>query len=122
MAHVLVVDDSELDRFILAKIIEQAGHECHFATGGLEALETYLRGGLDIVVTDLQMPDGGGLEFIEALRALLPEAPIIVVSGMRPEVLTEAESKGAFAAFSKPVDPDELVGAIAQAVPGTDDS
>ena len=122
MAHVLIVDDSELERVILGRIIGQAGHECYFASGGLEALETYLRGGLDVVVTDLAMPDGGSLDLIEGLRAMLPEAPIIVVSGMRPEVLTAAESKGAFAAFSKPVDPDELVEAIAQAVPGTDDS
>ncbi len=53
---------------------------------------------------------------------MLPEAPIIVVSGMMPEVLTEARSKGATAAFSKPVDPDELVEAIAKAVSGADDS
>ncbi len=117
MARVLIVDDSQLERVILGRIIGQAGHECHFASGGLEALETYLRGGLDILVTDLEMPDGGGLELIEALRALLPEAPIIVVSGMGPDVLAEAESKGALAAFSKPVDPDALLEAVAQAVP-----
>jgi CheY-like chemotaxis protein len=118
VARVLIVDDSQMERVILGTIIGQAGHECHFASGGLEALETYLRGGLDIVVTDLEMPDGGGLELIEGLRAMLPEAPIIVVSGMRPEVLTAAGSKGAFAAFSKPVDPQELLEAIAQAAPG----
>jgi CheY-like chemotaxis protein len=117
VARVLIVDDSQLERVLLGRIIEQAGHECHFATGGLEALETYLRGGIDIVVTDLQMPDGGGLELIEALAALLPGVAIIAVSGMRPEVLAEARSKGAAAAFSKPVDPDELVEAIAQAAP-----
>ncbi len=115
MARVLIVDDSRLERVLLGRIIEQAGHECHFATGGLEALETYLRGGIDIVVTDLQMPDGGGLELIEALAALLPGVAIIAVSGMRPEVLAEARSKGAAAAFSKPVDPQELLEAIAQA-------
>ncbi len=117
MASVLIVEDSRLERLILGQIIEQAGHECHFATGGLEALEIYLRGGIDIVVTDLQMPDGGGLELIEALGALLPGVAIIAVSGLRPEVLAEARSKGAAAAFSKPVDPDELVEAIAQAAP-----
>ncbi len=120
MARVLVVDDSQLERVILASIIERAGHECHFASGGLEALEAYLRGGLDILVTDLEMPDGGGLELIEGLRAMLPEAPIIVVSGMRPEVLAEAESKGAFLALSKPVDPQELIEAIAHAIPRDD--
>ena len=118
----LIVDDSQLERVLLGKIIEEAGHECHFATGGLEALETYLRGGLDIIVTDLQMPDGGGLELIEALKSLLPETAIIAVSGMKPEGLAEAKSKGATAALSKPVDPDELVEAIAKAVPGADDS
>ncbi len=123
MARVLIVDDEPTDRVILANIIEQAGHECHFASGGLEALETYLRGGIDIVVTDLQMPDGGGLELIEALKSLLPETPIIAVSSMTPEGLAEAKSKGATAAFSKPVvDPDGLVEAIAKAVAGADES
>ncbi len=121
MARVLIVEDETTDRVILANIIEQAGHECHFASGGLEALETYLRGGIDIIVTDLQMPDGGGLELIEALKSLLPETAIIAVSGMKPEGLAEARSKGATAAFGKPVDPDELIRAIAQAVPGDDD-
>ena len=122
MARVLIVEDEPTDRVILANIIEQAGHECHFASGGLEALEAYLRGSIDIVVTDLQMPDGGGLELIEALKLLLPETAIIAVSGMNPEGLAEARSKGATAAFSKPVDPDELVEAIAKAVPGADES
>jgi len=122
VARVLIVDDEPTDRAILANIIEQAGHECHFASGGLEALETYLRGGIDIIVTDLQMPDGGGLELIEALKSLLPETAIIAVSGMKPEGLAEARSKGATAALSKPVDPQELIEAIAQAVPGSNDS
>ena len=122
MASVLIVADSRAESLILGSIIEQAGHECHFASGGLEALETYLRGGIDIVVTDLEMPDGGGLELIEGLKLLLPETAIIAVSGMAPEGLAEARSKGATAAFSKPVDPEELVRAIAQAVPGDDDS
>ena len=122
MARVLIVDDEPTERVILANIIEQAGHECHFASGGLEALETYLRGGIDIIVTDLQMPDGGGLELIEALKSLLPETAIIAVSGMKPEGLAEARSKGATAALSKPVDPQELIEAIAQAVPGSNDS
>ncbi len=117
MARVLIVDDEPTDRVILATIIEQAGHECYFASGGLEALETYLRGDIDIVVTDLQMPHGGGLELIEGLKLLLPETAIIAVSSMKPEGLAEARSKGATAAFSKPVDPQELLEAIAQAAP-----
>ena len=68
------------------------------------------------------MPHGSGLELIEALKSLLPETAIIAVSSMNPEGLAEARSKGATAAFSKPVDPDKLVEAIAQAVPGANES
>ena len=117
MARVLIVDDEPTDRVILANIIEQAGHECHFASGGLEALETYLRGGLDIVVTDLQMPHGSGLELIEALKLLLPETAIIAVSGMGQDLLAAAKHMGAFGALSKPIDPHELVKALVQAAP-----
>ena len=122
MARVLIVEDEPTDRVILAKLLERMGHEVYVASDGEEAFKTYLKNNIEIIITDLEMPDGGGLELIEALRALLPDAPIIVVSGMGPKVLIEAESKGAFAAFSKPVDPDELVEAIAKAVPGDDDS
>ena len=115
MAHVLIVEDSRAQSLILANIVEQAGHECHFASGGTEALETYRRGGIDVVVTDLQMTDGDGLELIEALRSSLPDAAIVAVSGMGPTLLGAAKRLGALAAFSKPVDPDELVEAIAKA-------
>ena len=115
MASVLIVEDDQADRTILGNIVERSGHQAHFASGGKEALEVYLGGGIDVVVTDLQMSDGDGLELIEALRAVLPETAIIAVSGMGPELLAEAVSKGAFAALSKPVDPHELLYAVAKA-------
>ena len=102
-------------RTILANIVERTGHEVYFGYGGKEALGIYLRGGIDIVVTDLQMPEGDGLELIEALGALLPEPVIIAVSGMGPKLLAEAESKGAFAALSKPIELIEFVETLAQA-------
>ncbi len=115
MARVLIVENDQTDRIILANIVERTGHEVDFACGGKEALGIYLKGGIDIVVTDLQMPDGDGLELIEALGALLPEPVIIAVSGIGPKLLTEAESKGAFAALSKPIELIEFVETLAQA-------
>ena len=115
MARVLIVEDEPTDRVILANIVERMGHEVYFAYGGKEALGIYLRGGIDIVVTDLQMPDGDGLELIEALRSLLPEPVIIVVSGKGPELLAEAERKGVFAALSKPIELIEFIETLAQA-------
>jgi DNA-binding NarL/FixJ family response regulator len=77
---------------------------------------------IDVVVTDLQMPHMDGLELMAALQALFPDVAIIVVSGKGPELLTAAMDKGALVAFSKPVDPQELIEAIAGAVRGDDDS
>ena len=117
MARLLVVDDEEADRIIIGTVLDRAGHEVEFASNGEEALQTYLQSSFDIVVTDIHMPDGDGLEFIKALIAMVPETVIIAVSGKGPELLAEAESHGVLAAFSKPIDPQKLVDAIAQAVP-----
>ena len=117
MARVLIVEDERAESVILGNIVEQAGHEVFFASGGEEALGIYLSGGIDVVVTDLRMADGDGFDLIEALRALLPETAIIAVSGKGPDLLAEAREKGALAALSKPVDPHELIEALATAVP-----
>ncbi len=117
MARVLVVEDEQTDRLILAGIVEGMGHEVYFASDGEQAFKTYMKMSIDVVVTDLLMPHVDGLEFIEELKTLFPEAPVIAVSGKGPELLATAEDKGACAALSKPVDPEELVEAITKALP-----
>ncbi len=112
MARVLIVEDERTDRVILAELLERMGHEVYFASDGEEAFKTYLKNSIEIIITDLNMPHVDGLEFIGAVGALFPRAVIIAVSGKGPELLAEAESKGAFAALSKPVDPQELRKAI----------
>jgi len=112
MARVLIVEDEPTDRVILAKLLERMGHEVYVASDGEEAFKTYLKNSIEIIITDLEMPHVDGLEFIESVRALFSRAAIIAVSGKGPELLAEAESKGAVAALSKPVDPQELRMAI----------
>ncbi len=115
MARVLIVEDELTDRVILAKLLERMGHEVHFASDGEEAFKTYLKNSIEIIITDLNMPHVDGLEFIGVIRSLFSEAVIIAVSGMGPEILAAATRKGAFAALSKPIDPQELRKAIAEA-------
>ena len=117
MARVLVVEDEQTDRMILAGIVEGMGHEVYFASDGEQAFKTYMRMSIDVVVTDLLMPHVDGLEFIVALRTLFPDAQVIAVSGKGPKLLAAARKRGARAAFSKPVDPDRLSKAITKAVP-----
>ena len=117
MARILVVEDEQTDRMILAGIVEGMGHEVYFASDGEQAFKTYLRKSIDVVVTDLLMPHVDGLEFIVALKTLFPDAQVIAVSGKGPKLLAAARRKGASAALSKPVDPDRLSKAITKAVP-----
>ena len=117
MARVLIVEDEPTDRLALATIVEGKGHVVYFASNGEQAFKIYMRKSIDVVVTDLLMPHVGGIEFIVALKALFPDAPIIAVSAKGPELLVAAENKGACAALSKPVDPQELLEAIEEAAP-----
>ena len=112
MARILIVEDEPTDRVILANLLERMGHQVYVASDGEEAFKTYLKNSIEIIITDLEMPHVDGLEFIESVRALFSRAAIIAVSGKGPELLAEAESKGAVAALSKPVDPQELRKAI----------
>jgi len=118
VARVLVVEDEQTDRMILASMVEGMGHEVFYASDGEQAFKTYIRMNIEVVITDLLMPNVDGLEFIVSLRMLFPDAPVIAVSGKGPELLAEAEKKGAMVALSKPVDHDELIAAIAKASPG----
>jgi CheY-like chemotaxis protein len=117
VARVLVVEDEQTDRVILASIIEGAGHEVFFAPDGEQAFKAYMRMSIDVVVTDLLMPNVSGLEFIGELKGLFPDQPVIAVSGKGPELLAEAESKGADMTLSKPIDAPALLEAIAKAAP-----
>ena len=60
MARVLVVEDEQTDRLILAGIVEGMGHEVYFASDGEQAFKTYVRMSIDVVVTDLLMPHVDG--------------------------------------------------------------
>ncbi len=117
MARVLVVEDEQTDRVILAGIVEGMGHEVFFASDGEQAFKSFLKNSIEIVITDLQMPHVDGLEFIVELKSLFPDVPVIAVSGKGPELLAVAEKKGACVALSKPVDPDQLLEAIARVAP-----
>ena len=117
MARVLIVEDEQMDRVILGSIVEGMGHVVYFASDGEQAFKTYMRSSIDVVVTDLVMPCVSGIEFIVELKTLFPDAPIIAVSAQGPELLAEAENKGASVTLSKPVDSKELLDAIAKVAP-----
>ena len=116
MAKVLIVDDDEQARLLERHILESVGHELFFAKNGAEAMRLFMRKTPDVVVTDLQMPGGDGIELIEALVGMFPEVYIIAISGTGPTLLSTAKIMGAKTALQKHVDPQVLIDAVAEAL------
>lgn len=112
MARILIVDDDEMDRLLERTILQDAGHELFFASDGAVALRLYREKHVDLVLTDLAMPNLNGLRLIRELRDLNPDVPVIAISGKSPEQLPSAEDMGAARTFFKPVDRDELLKAV----------
>ena len=116
MARILIVDDDEMDRLLLRAILEREGHETFSAEDGQQAIGVFGGTEIDVVITDLQMPRVHGLELITVLREVSPRPAIIAISGTGSDQLDMAKAVGADATLTKPVDPEELLAAIAMAV------
>ena len=112
MAKILLVDDEETDRMFGRTVLQNAGHELFYAHDGEAALKICKEVDLDVVVTDLVMPDFNGLRLIKELRAEGVNTPIIAVSGWASDQLDLAEDYGANVALVKPLDGSELVRAV----------
>jgi DNA-binding NtrC family response regulator len=108
-SHVLVVDDEELYRRSLARILSRVGHQVSEARDASEALALLGQGGVDLVVSDVRMPGLNGLELVRQVRDIDPDLPCIVVTGFgSPESSVEALRAGAFWYLEKPFDQGHL--------------
>ena len=116
MARILIVDDEEGDRLLAQAILERAGHETFFAHDGEEALREYALRGVDLVLTDLHMPEVHGFELITVLRDFAKPPAIVAVSGTGQFQLQMAEALGARYTLNKPINPELLLDAIDRAL------
>jgi CheY-like chemotaxis protein len=106
MATILVADDDELLARMLEKALLRSGHQVIRAANGVEALRLYDPAKVDLVLTDLIMPEKEGLELIMSLRKINKEIKIIAMSGggrSGPEnYLPIAKQMGSKAVLKKP--------------------
>ena len=116
MANILIVDDEEMDRLLERTCLEDAGHTPFFASDGEAALQVYEDNDIDVVVTDLRMPNLDGLQLIQQLLEINPGAAVIAVSGAAVDQLGEAEAVTALSGLVTPIQPDQLVEAVQEAL------
>ena len=110
---VLVVDDSGLARRRARGILESAGFEVLEAEDGIAALESYFVTKPDVVLLDLVMKGMYGLEVLQRLREMDPDARVIVVSADVQTSSHELVAQGGAVGFLvKPVDPSQVLNLV----------
>jgi CheY-like chemotaxis protein len=116
MACILVIDDNDELRVTLGEILEGAGYEVREASNGREGLACCQAHAIDLVVTDLLMPEQEGLATIQQLRTMEPIPKIIAMSGGgqtgRLDFLHAATLLGADRTLQKPVRARDLLTAV----------
>lgn len=118
--RVLVIDDDPCMRELLRLHLSNAGYEVVAAEDAVVALKLMLRQPPDLMIVDVEMPYMGGLELIGTLKqdALYASIPALVLTA-RQDADDAARRAGALACLKKPLFADQLLTAVAEALPGT---
>lgn len=117
MAKILAVDDSASMRQMVSFTLQQAGHQVLEAVDGLKALELAKTGPVDLVLSDVNMPNMGGLELVQKLRTLpsYQFTPILMLTTESSiDKKKEGKAVGATGWIVKPFNPDQLLATIAK--------
>jgi len=117
MSLIMIVEDDPHIRAMLQETLQQEGYETFVAEHGVDAIEYYQQHNVDVVVTDILMPEKEGLSLITEIRRVNPASKIIAISGGAPQIssgcnLELARMFGAQHTFQKPLDIDALLQTI----------
>jgi two-component system sensor histidine kinase RpfC len=121
--RILVAEDNPVNRRVLEKILERAGHEAVFARDGDEALNRLDDGGFDVVLMGMNMPGTSGLDVARVYRFThtdRPHLPIIALTAEATEAARRDCAEAGMDAFlTKPVDPHTLFATIRELIGGS---
>ena len=112
--NVLLVDDSSTMRKIVGRSLRQAGLDfdnIYEAADGIEALETLEKESVDIVLSDINMPNMDGISFLreKSTRDGIKDIPVFMISTETgDDIIGEAKSLGAIGAIKKPFTPEKV--------------
>ena len=123
MAKILIVDDSGMSRRTLRKILEPAGHEIIEADEGIVALERYFLERPDLVFLDLTMTGMYGIDVLNKLREMDPQARVIIASAdIQSSTREMVDAGGASGFINKPFSSDKVLNAVSETLQGKTDA
>ncbi len=113
---ILVLDDESSIRIALTAILADAGYECEAVADSAAAVERLERGNIDVLISDIMLPDAQGVIFARQVRSISARTEIILITGM-PDTVTaiEAIRVGVFDYIVKPFTPDAILGRVRRA-------
>ena len=110
--RVLIADDEESVRQLVAAVLEQSGYIVHAAVDGVEALGEMRKRRFDAVISDFRMPRLDGEQFLLLCRLMWPDVPVLLLSADLREVPPSLKQHGASTLVSKPFSPQSLLQAV----------
>jgi CheY-like chemotaxis protein len=115
-SKILLVDDEELVRQLLARLLSYSGFEVEEADNGASALQAARRldGSLSLIVTDIDMPVMDGLQFAAALRRTDMNVPFLFITGLDPALVYQSGIRAEV--LAKPFTPDTFLEMVTRLV------
>jgi DNA-binding NtrC family response regulator len=114
---ILLVDDEEGYRELVARILTKAGYEVVQAADGIEALSLLEKSKIDLVISDILMPVLNGYALVARLRAKWPHMPVILTTGYLSQNAAKSMMNGSVDFIPKPIDPEVLIPTVQRLVP-----
>jgi putative nucleotidyltransferase with HDIG domain len=116
-ARILVVDDEDHVRSMIAATLERHGYDVLVANGGRDALETLEHNAFDLVLTDIVMQDGNGIVLLDRIRGQQPNLPVVMVTAIHDiSVAIDSMRRGAYDYLLKPFEREHLLTTVFRAL------
>jgi len=114
---ILVVDDEVSVRTSLEKVLSKEGYITKTAGSGNDAIKILSKVAVEIVLSDLKMPDGDGLDLLRAVKKITPNTEVILLTGYGTvETAVEAMKEGAYDFITKPFKKAVILSTIERAI------
>ena len=107
---ILIVDDEPTIRETLSLVLREENYQCELAENGAEGLNRVKEKNFDLIITDLKMPEMGGLELMEKVKTISPKTSVIIITAYASlESAIQALQFGAYDYIIKPLDFDDVI-------------